>query len=503
MAGRGSGILLHVSSLPSPFGIGDMGPSAHWFAEFLAETGQRYWQILPLTPTDLLHGNSPYHSASAFAFNPLLISPELLMADGLLQEGMVPPLPRFPENRVDYGVVHGFKHQLLDLAYGVFQSRGDRGGYDAFCMENAEWLDDFALFTSLKAHHGGKAWNTWPEDLRDREPGAMERAREVFRESMERVKWQQHIFFKQWTALKAFCNGKGIAIIGDLPIYVVVDSVDVWSHPELFKLDEDRKPSVVAGVPPDYFSETGQRWGNPVYRWDVLGERGYDWWIKRMAHSIELFDLVRVDHFRGFQAYWEIPAEEENAVKGQWVEGPADALFARMKEAFPRLPIIAEDLGFITPEVWELMDRFGFPGMKVLLFAFGGDVATNPYAPHNHVRNGVVYTGTHDNNTTRGWFEKELTSEDRDRLCRYVGREIRAEEIHWELIRLAMMSVADTVIIPMQDVLGLGEEDRMNRPATENGNWEWRLRSGQLSSPIAQRLLEMTRLYGRDQHPVR
>lgn len=497
MATRGSGILLHITSLASPYGIGDMGPSAYGFAEFLAETGQHYWQILPLTPTDLLHGNSPYHSASAFAFNPLMISPELFMKDGSLQEGSVPPLPQFPENRVAYRVVDDFKKRILDLAYDAFQSTGDRGEYEIFCRENTYWLDDFALFSSLKSHHGGKAWNTWPEDLRDRRPGAMEWARHAFQGPIERVKWQQYIFFKQWTALKAFCNKKGIEIIGDLPIYVVHDSVDVWSHPEIFKLDSTMRPSVVAGVPPDYFSETGQRWGNPVYRWDVLRDHGYDWWIRRMAHGIRLFDYVRVDHFRGFQSYWEIPAGEESAVNGRWAEGPGEGLFTRMKEAFPHLPIIAEDLGSITPDVWELMDRFGFPGMKVLLFAFGNDVATNPYAPHNHVRNCVVYTGTHDNNTAKGWFERELTPEDRHRVSSYIGREIDAGRIHWELIRLAMMSVANTAIIPLQDVLGLGEEGRMNRPATENGNWGWRLTLDQLTPSIAQGLLKMTRLYGR------
>ena len=498
MANRGSGILLHITSLPSPYGIGDMGPSAYGFAEFLAETGQRYWQILPLSPTDLSHGNSPYHSASAFAFNPLMINPEPFIKERWLRDGTVPPLPGSPEDHVDFGLVEAFKKRILDLAYDAFQSQGDKGEYETFCRENTCWLDDFALFSSLKSLHGGGAWNTWPEDLRDRRPEAMEWAREKFRVPIEKVKWQQYIFSRQWAALKAFCNEKGIEIIGDLPIYVVHDSVDVWSHPELFKLDDTMRPSVVAGVPPDYFSETGQRWGNPVYRWDVLRNQGYDWWIRRMAHCIRLFDLVRVDHFRGFQAYWEIPAGEGDAVNGQWVEGPGEGFFARMKEAFPHLPIIAEDLGYITPEVWELMDRFGFPGMKVLLFAFGNDIATNPYAPHNHVRNCVVYTGTHDNNTARGWFERELTSEDRERVCSYIGREIDAAKIHWELIRLAMMSVADTVIIPVQDVLGLGEEGRMNRPATEDGNWEWRLTPDQPTSSIAQGLLKMTRLYGRD-----
>ena len=497
MENRGNGILCHITSLPSPFGIGDMGPGAYRFVDFLAETKQRYWQILPLSPTDLFHGNSPYHSSSAFAFNPLLISPELLVQDGLLGDEHFQPLPRFPDNHVDYGRVEPYRKEILGKAYENFQSQNSKQEYEAFCRENIHWLSDYTVFLALKFQYEGKVWNEWPEDVRNREPGALERTKDEFSEFIDRMKWFQYIFFRQWLSLKNDCNEKGIRIIGDIPIYVVYDSADVWTHPDLFKLDGDLKPSVVAGVPPDYFSETGQYWGNPVYRWDVLKDRKYDWWTERIAHNIKLFDYVRVDHFRGFQAFWEIPATEENAVKGEWVEGPQADFFDHLARTFPDLPVIAEDLGFITPDVWELMDRFGFPGMKVLLFAFGNDVATNPYAPHNHVKDCVVYTGTHDNNTAKGWFEKELTTEDRDRICRYIGRELDAGGIHWELIRLAMMSVADTAIIPMQDILGLGEEGRMNRPATKEGNWEWRLQPSQLTFEVSQRLRETTEIYGR------
>ncbi len=498
MDNRGSGILLHITSLPSPFGIGDMGPQAYGFAEFLTETGQQYWQILPLNPTDLLHGNSPYHSSSAFAFNPLLVSPELLVQDGLLGEGSIQePEPGFPESHVDYARAAIRKEEILGRAYEAFQLQSEKQGYEAFCRENAYWLDDYTVFLALKSQYGGRCWNEWPQDLRTRKPETLEWAKNEFHAFIAKAKWLQYIFFTQWVALKHHCNEKGIRIIGDIPIYVIYDSADVWAHPELFKLDEEMKPTVVAGVPPDYFSETGQYWGNPVYRWEVLKERGYDWWTDRIAHNIKLFDHVRIDHFRGFQAFWEIPASEENAVNGQWVDGPREDFFDHLTKTFPNLPVIAEDLGFITPDVWELMDRYHFPGMKVLLFAFGNDVATNPYAPHNHVKDCVVYTGTHDNNTVRGWFEQELTSEDRVRISSYIGRELESKDIHWELIRLAMMSVARSAIIPMQDILGLGEEGRMNRPATREGNWEWRLRSSQLTPEVSRKLQEMTEIYGR------
>lgn len=497
MKKRGSGILLHVTSLPSPFGIGDMGPWAYKFADFLMETKQSFWQMLPLNPTEIYHGNSPYHSTSAFACNPLLISPELLVKDGLLTEADLESAPEFPKGRVDYPSVVTYKEKLFEGAYERFKRKKEAHEYEQFCMQNAQWLDDFALFIGLRSRFQGKTWSEWPQEIRDREPDVLESVKRELYEGLDRTRFLQYLFFRQWISLKKYCNERGVQILGDIPIYVNYDSSDLWTHPELFKLDHDKRPYAVAGVPPDYFSETGQLWGNPIYRWDVLKERGYDWWIQRMKHNFKFFDLVRIDHFRGFVAYWEVPANEKTAKNGKWVEAPAEDFFKVLLEKFPAAPLIAEDLGIITPEVREIMQRFEFPGMKVLLFAFGEDLPTNPYAPHNVVQNCLIYTGTHDNNTARGWFEKEATPEEKKRLFLYLGREITGGEVHGELIRLAMTSVANTVIIPMQDILGLGEEDRMNRPSTKDGNWQWRLLQEAVTPDLAGRLLEMTEIYGR------
>jgi 4-alpha-glucanotransferase len=497
MKRRGSGILLHITSLPSAYGIGDLGPEAYRWADFLAETKQGIWQILPLNPTELAHGNSPYQSISAFAGNPLLISPELMVRDGFIAQSDVENVPNYPKGRVDYPVVIASKERIFRVAYERFQQEGKRHEYERFCTENSTWLDDFALFMALTGHFSEKAWTEWPQEIRDRHPEALESLKDELRDEVEKAKFLQYVFFEQWRALKDYCNHHGIQIFGDIPIYVIHNSVDVWTNPELFDLDDERKPSVVAGVPPDYFSETGQLWGNPIYRWDVLRERGYGWWIQRVGHNLTLFDLIRIDHFRGLIGYWEVPAGEANAVNGQWVEAPAENFFNALLRRFPQLPIIAEDLGVITPDVREIMHRFELPGMKVLLFAFGQDLPTNPYIPHNLPRKCVLYTGTHDNNTTRGWFEREATPEIKERLFRYLGKEVSAVRVHWELIRLAMMSVANMVIFPMQDILGLGEEARMNRPATTEGNWQWQLLPEQLTPSIADKLRGMTELYGR------
>lgn len=494
---RGSGILLHITSLPSDFGIGDMGPWAFRFADFLAESGQRLWQVLPLNPTYPVHGNSPYDSISAFGCNPLLISPEILVEQGLLVRGEVEPVPGPSRSRIDYDAVTSFKQRLFPLAQRRFRERGSPEAYERFCSGNADWLEDFALFVALRERFDGRPWQEWPPDLRDRNPESLRAARESLAERVEQERLLQYLFENQWVALKESCNRRNIQIFGDLPIYVNLNSADVWTHPGLFKLDLEKRPTVVAGVPPDYFSETGQYWGNPVYRWDVLRQEGYAWWIRRLKRNLHLFDLVRIDHFRGFAAYWEIPAEEPTAVRGQWVPGPGDDFFRALLEEFPYLPIVAEDLGTITQDVRDLMDRFGLPGMKVLVFAFGDDLATNPYVPHNHVKDCLIYTGTHDNNTVKGWFETDLTEEDRGRLFRYLGREVGGEHIHEELVRLAMMSVANTAVVPMQDLLGLGEEARMNRPALRRGNWLWQLLPEQLTPELADRLREMTETYGR------
>ncbi len=494
---RKSGILLHITSLPGGFGVGDLGPGAYRFVDFLHKGGQRLWQILPLNPTDPGHGNSPYHSQSSFASNPLLISPELLLRDGLLDPGDLPLPEGFPEGRAAYEEAGRSKGRLLHKAWERFRSRGPGDDFEDFRRDETYWLEDFALFTALKSRLGGKPWYAWPEELRDRRAEALESARRELAEEMDRIRFFQYIFSKQWQAVRAYSKEHGVDIMGDVPIYVVHDSADVWVHPEIFKLDEDKRPMAVAGVPPDYFSETGQLWGNPVYRWETLRESGYQWWIDRIRRNMGLFDCIRIDHFRGFMGYWEIQAGERTAMNGRWVEAPGREFFEAVMREVPEATIIAEDLGVITSDVHEVMDHFGFPGMKVLLFAFGPDLSTNPYAPHRHVRNCVVYTGTHDNNTVRGWFENETTVEQRKRLSAYVGREITFSDVHLELVRLAMMSVADTCVLPMPDVLGLGEEHRMNRPATSRGNWLWRLAPAALDHAPFSRLRSMAEIYGR------
>jgi 4-alpha-glucanotransferase len=494
---RRCGLLLHLTSLPSPFGIGDIGPWAYQFVDFLAKCKQTLWQILPLNPTDPIHNNSPYNSISAFACNRLLISPELLIQDDLLLKSDLESAPLFPKDKVDFRAVHHYKNILLERAYGRFKRKNQHPDYERFCAEQSSWLDDFALFMALKLEFSGQVWSDWPQALRDRRTEDLHAAQRKLSRRVDREKFVQYLFFRQWNSLKNYCHEQGVQIIGDIPIYVDHDSADVWVHPELFKLDESKKPYVVAGVPPDYFSKTGQRWGNPIYRWDILKEEGYPWWTQRIAHNLTLFDFVRIDHFRGLVAYWEIPATEETAVNGNWIEAPALDFFNHLLKEFPGLPLIAEDLGIITPDVRETMDHFHFPGMKVLLFAFGHDLPTNPYIPHNFPRDCVAYTGTHDNNTAKGWLETEASPDEQKGLFRYLGRNVPLDELPQELIRLVMMSVANAAIFPVQDILGLGAESRMNLPSTREGNWEWRLSPDLLTPQVAERLREMTEIYGR------
>jgi 4-alpha-glucanotransferase len=418
---------------------------------------------------------------------------------GWLSHEEIEPIPRFTQNGVDFKSVFLYKSEIFMKAHERFKMKEEKNEYEQFCYQNRYWIDDFALFIALKSHFQGKPWSDWPEEFRDRKPDALVSAGRTLQDEMDRVKFLQFLFFKQWMDLKRYCNDRGIQIIGDIPIYVNYDSADLWVHAEIFKLDALKRPCVVAGVPPDYFSETGQLWGNPIYDWDALKANNYDWWIHRIAHNLNLFDIVRLDHFRGMVAYWEVPAHEQTAINGRWVEAPAVDFFNMLLREFPNAPIIAEDLGTITPEVREIMQRFNFPGMKLLLFAFGADLPSNPYVPHNLVKNCVAYTGTHDNNTTRGWFEKEATSEIKKRLFSYLGRVVTNTEVSWEMVRLAMMSVANTAIFPMQDILGLGEEARMNRPAVRDGNWQWRVLPEHLNSALAHRLREMTQTYGRIQ----
>ncbi|MFQ5580647.1 MAG: 4-alpha-glucanotransferase [Nitrospiria bacterium] len=505
---RASGILLHITSLPSPYGIGDLGEGAYRFADYLAETGQRFWQILPLSPTALLHGNSPYSSTSALAGNPLLISPDRLIKNRLLSIKELEPLPSFTEDSISYAAVTAFKVELLK---SVCRRHKDRitadTDFKGFCEENADWLDDYALFVALKEHFKGVCWNLWPEEIRDRKKKAIENWRRELGECILREKFIQYLFFSQWTELKGYCKRKEIQIIGDLPIYVHYDSSDVWTHPEIFKLDARKKRLASAGAPPDFFSATGQFWENPVYRWDVLKSNGYAWWIKRIGYHLKRFDLVRLDHFRGFVDYWEIPAGEKTAVNGKWVPCPGEDFFRTLLRSFPSLPFIAEDLGVITEEVRLLRDRFGLPGMRILQFAFEGDPLSDLYQPHHYIHNCVAYTGTHDNATLVTWLfdddnggcrEPEKVQAQRENAMRYIGYRGRAtKEIFWEYIRLLMMSVANLVVFPMQDILGLGKEGRMNRPGTTRGNWEWRLQSRQMEGDEREKLSEMTKRYGR------
>jgi len=495
MNNRASGILLHITSLPSQFGIGDLGPWAYRFADLLAESGQSLWQVLPLTPPRPDH-YSPYLSPSAFAGNWLLVSPELLVQDGLLTVDDLSSHPEFPADQVEYRSAADFKARLLQRAYESFLSSSGKDDYEVFCRENSHWLDDFALFMALQEEQGNKVWSAWPSDLRDRDPESLEEAKNRLNESIAREKFHQFLFFKQWRDLKRYCNERGVRIFGDVPIYVDYDSADVWTHPELFKLDQDKRPTVVSGVPPDYFSKTGQLWGHPIYRWDIMKQTGYQWWMERIEHSLRQCDLVRIDHFRGLVGYWEVPAGEETAIKGTWVSGPGRDFLRTILDRFQSHPIVAEDLGLITPDVIEVKRELGLPGMKVLLFAFGGK-PTNPYLPHNMEKNCVAYTGTHDNNTARGWFEQEASELEKQHVLDYLGYKSPPGDIHWALIRLLMMSVAHTVVFPVQDILGLGAEARMNTPSVTYGNWRWRLSPDALTTELWQFLLRMTKMYGR------
>ena len=484
---RASGLLLHPTSLPGPYGIGDLGPEAHRFLRFLEDAGQRAWQVLPLNPVGA--GNSPYSSYSAFAGEPLLISLDRLVDAGLLRPDELDSGLGVPDGRVVYEVVREHKIELLRRAHTRFSESAE---FEAFLARKAAWLDDYALFMALKDAHNGDGWHTWETDLAARAPAALERARRELRGEIHFHAWVQFCFAGQYDALKREASARGIRIIGDLPIFVAFDSADVWAHPDLFHLDAARQPTVVAGVPPDYFSATGQLWGNPLYNWDALARDGYKWWTMRLSHALSLYDLIRIDHFRGFRAYWEVPATETTAINGRWVPGPGLALFSALSAQIGDLPIIAEDLGIITPDVEHLRDTLGLPGMKVLQFAFNDP--TNPYLPHNHVPNSVVYTGTHDNDTTRGWWER-ATDDERTFVRRYLDRPVT--DPSWNMIRTALSSVSALAMLPVQDVLGLGSEHRMNVPGTEEGNWEWRLTSDALTPDLAARLRGLTELYGR------
>jgi len=500
---RTSGVLLHLTSLPSRFGIGDLGPEALRFAEFLALAGQKRWQMLPLGPVAASLGASPYSSFSAFAGNVLCVSPEALCEEGLLarRELDACALPR--TGRVDFPAVARAKTALLRQIFDRAWPRvEDDPAFRAFILDNATWLPDFGLFMAAKERFGGAAWTDWPEGLRLRREEALRAYGEELHREIVFRQYCQWLFFRQWGNLRDELARLDIELVGDVPIYVTHDSADVWANQRLFKLDAAGRPLKVAGVPPDYFSKTGQRWGNPVFDWEVVEAEGFAWWISRLRHNLGLFDVVRLDHFRGFAAYWEIDAAEKTAVKGRWVPAPGARLLEALRAAHGSLPLIAEDLGIITEDVVALKERFGLPGMKILQFAFGPHTPESPDAPHNHEKNCVVYTGTHDNNTTRGWFAEEATPAVRRLLARYLGHKPTEATIVREMLRLALASPADHAMLPAQDLLDLGSEARMNVPGVARGNWGWRAPEGGLclrgaGRALAEDLRGLCELYGR------
>jgi len=494
---RSSGILLHPTSLPSPHGIGDLGAEARRFVDFLAGAGQKLWQVLPLGPTG--YGDSPYQCLSASAGNPLLISLEQLVERGYLAPSALAGAPKFRDDRVDF-------ERLVPWKTAVLQSAIQCGsGFETFCEANRHWLDDFALFVALKAQHQGAAWTQWEAGARDRDPAVLDKWRRQLAAPIGAQKLLQFLFYEQWSELREYARERGVGIMGDLPIYVSHDSADVWTNRRYFHLDAQGNPTAVSGVPPDYFSQTGQLWGNPIYRWDALAADGYRWWLDRFRAAFAVVDMIRLDHFRGFEAFWEVPATESTAVNGKWVKGPGAALFRAAKAELGDLPFVAENLGVITAEVEAIREEFGFPGMAVLQFAFGTDPQAPTFRPHNFPRGVVAYTGTHDNDTTVGWWSSQGSGastrsdqdiqRERDFAMRYLNTDGR--EIQWAFIRTLEASVADTVLIPMQDVLGLGNEARMNQPATMGGNWRWRYRAGDLKPELASRLRDLVELYER------
>ena len=490
---RASGILLHPTSFPGRFGIGDLGGEAYRFIDFLDSSDQQWWQVLPLGPTG--YGNSPYLAYSALAGNPLLISPEKLLEEGLISEEDWSHLPNFPLDYVDYDLVRQTKMPLFKKASEKFKTHSRREEFDHFCHSHAYWLDDYALFMAVKEVTDNASWNKWDEGISKRKPEAIAEWTNRLEEEIFYHKFMQFEFYRQWKDLKKYANERGIKIFGDVPIYVAHDSADVWAHPQIFCLDEATgEASLMAGVPPDYFSATGQLWGNPVYNWDRLKETNFQWWVQRIEGMLDYVDVFRIDHFRGFQAYWAVPQGETTAINGQWIEAPGEAFFQLVADKLGKLPIVAEDLGTITSEVEALRDKFEFPGMKILQFAFDSD-RSNPYLPYNYQPNSVVYTGTHDNDTTVGWFNGR-SPEEKIRVTDYLGS-ANSKDIHWSLIRLALSSVSLQAVFPLQDILGLGSEAKMNTPSQPEGNWSWRYTPGALNPSLGERLKHLTNLYGR------
>jgi 4-alpha-glucanotransferase len=503
---RASGILMHPTSFPSKFGIGDFGDEAYKFVDFLAKAKQTLWQVLPLGQTGF--GDSPYQCFSAFAGNVYLISLEKLVEDGFLTKKDLANVPSFSSNKVEFGKVIEYKLSILEKAFENFRKTENEQiaqEFRTFCHENRFWLDDYALFRAIKFSQGQKSWQEWDVDLKLRKPEALAKARQDLDLEDFAQKFYQFVFFRQWDALKKYANEKNIKLIGDIPIFIALDSCDVWCNPSQFKLNEDGSPKVVAGVPPDYFSKTGQLWGNPIYNWDLMRNEGFRWWIERVRYTLKTVDILRIDHFRGFAASWEVPGGDKTAERGSWVNVPGKDLFLTLRHILGDLPILAEDLGVITPDVEELRDFFGFPGMRILQFAWGGDTK-NTDLPHNYIPNACVYTGSHDNDTTVGWFNSKAgkgsdrdakqIKKEKDFCTKYLQTD--GKEIHWDFIKTVLASVPNTAIIPMQDLLGLGNEARMNLPGSTKGNWYWRCEMKDFDKKIAERLADLSELYGRN-----
>lgn len=495
---RAGGILLHPTSLPGKYGIGSLGAEAFQFADFLRDAGQKLWQVLPLGHTG--YGDSPYQCFSAFAGNPLLICPQKLADEGLLTRNDFPRHPGFSDRKVAYGKVASYKNAVLENAYRCFSSsagRKDRKGFEDYCRVQKKWLDDYSFFMAVKEIHSGRPWWEWDRDIRFRTPYGIKKYAALTAQRQDYFRFLQYQFHRQWNAVRQYANRNGVRIIGDIPIFVSLDSSDAWAFPELFHLDRNLMPVKVAGVPPDYFSKTGQLWGNPLYRWDVLKKKKYPWWIDRFRSALEQTDIIRLDHFRGFSGFWAVPAGQTTAINGRWEKGPGADLFHVVEKKLGRLPVIAEDLGVITPDVVKLRDAFAFPGMKILQFAFDSGEKNN-YLPHFYPPHCVVYTGTHDNDTSAGWFRK-ASSADRRFAAEYlqIGGACAARTAAWKMIRAAWSSVAVFSVAPLQDVLCLGSEARMNTPSTPAGNWQWRFQSRQLTDRVARRLKSLSDTYGR------
>jgi len=494
---RRAGVLLPVSALPSGFGVGDLGPEAEAFASWLGQAGARIWQVLPVCPTDPAHGNSPYSSSSAFAGNPLLVSPEKLADDGLLSPEELDRARPEKTSRANYAAAAACRRQLLTKAFARLGSSGLTGEFRDFRRRHHGWLEDYALFTTIHRQREGQPWMRWPRALRERDAAALREARADLKAELEQLAFVQFCFFRQWEALHNFCRRQGVALFGDIPLYVDLDSAEVWSHPRAFQLNEQLRPALQAGVPPDYFSRSGQLWGNPIYDWERMKKTRFAWWRKRISHSAHLFDLVRLDHFRGLAGYWAVPSGARSARKGKWLPGPGLPLLQALRRTAPDLEIIAEDLGQITPDVRELMAACSLPGMRVVQFGFGPDSPRSEHVPHNFPRECVAYTGTHDNNTTRGWFLRETTAAARRRIFSYLGQEVSPPEVPEQLARLVLNSVAATAVVPAQDLLALGASARMNTPGKGKGNWTWRLRPGQLNARMGRSLRRLIEQSGR------